>query len=150
MSKRYTPSEFAAALQRSRNDLKQKGYGKAVMAGAFVGETHARLNVRDTFHLRGGDLMNSIQSTLISDAPTRAEAEIGPTVIYGRIQELGGTVLPVNAKMLHWVDEAGKHHSAFSVTLPARPYMAPAVNDHKEEILTAMGETLMRVIEGAL
>ncbi len=150
MSKRFTPPEFVAALQRSRDAVKQDGYGKAVLAGAYVVETHAKLNVRDTFKQGGGDLMNSIQSSLVSASAMRAEAETGPTVIYGRIQEQGGTVVPVNAKMLHWVDEAGKHHSAFSVTLPARPYMEPAVNDHEDEILNAMGTTLMNIIEGAI
>lgn len=150
MSKRYTPPEFAAALGRVRDEVRKKGLSDGAMAGGLVVETHAKLNVRRTFKQRTGLLANSINTRLVSSTPSRAVSETGPSAIYGRIQELGGTVVPVKAKMLHWVDENGMQHAAFSVTLPARPYMEPAVTEHEEEIFKAMSTTLKNTIEGAL
>jgi phage gpG-like protein len=60
--------------------------------------------------LRSGDLRRSVQTdgpTVVSG--TQWEASVGPTMVYGRIQELGGT--------------AGN-----GAELPARPYVAPALD----------------------
>jgi phage gpG-like protein len=57
-----------------------------------------------------GALRRSITVKVSSEGFAGAKAEIGPTIIYGRIQELGGST--------------GRNHS---VRLPARPYMRPAL-----------------------
>lgn len=51
-------------------------------------------------------------------------AKIGPTIIYGRIQELGGP--------------AGRGHS---VHLPPRPYMAPSLEFSRPLMSTAFAES---------
>jgi len=67
-------------------------------------------------------------------------------VIYGRIHELGGIILPVHAKMLSWVDN-GKRIFAKRVQIPARPYLRPAVDEHENEIGQAVGHQLRKQIE---
>ena len=57
-----------------------------------------------------GALRRSITVKVSREGISGAKAEIGPTIIYGRIQELGGN--------------AGRHGS---VHLPPRPYMKPAL-----------------------
>ena len=71
--------------------------------------------------------------------------EVGPTVIYGRIQELGGTIFPRDKKVLHWVD-AGGSHFAKHVTLPARPYLKPGVEATKPLIGKIFGAELAKAV----
>jgi hypothetical protein len=60
-----------------------------------------------------GDLARSMRQEPASGARKVGKYEfqvmVGPTIVYGRIQELGG--------------ETGKNHAT---TIPARPYIAPA------------------------
>jgi phage gpG-like protein len=53
-----------------------------------------------------------------------ASTTIGGTVIYARIQELGGVINAKTSKGLFWIDEHGGHR-AKSVRIPARPYLGP-------------------------
>lgn len=150
MTKKYTVPQFKDALSRIGKSVRGAALVKAAMAGGFVIEGHAKMNVMKTFKQGKGNLAGSIQTTVESASPNRAVVAVGPTAIYGRIQELGGTIKPLVKAKLHWVDEDGNHHSAFSVTLPARPYMAPAVEDNENAILQAVAENLRIEIEGAI
>ncbi len=129
--------------------VRQRGLKNSVEAGARLVEGHAKVNIVNTFKKQTGNLANSIMVDVVASAD-KATARIGPTAIYGRIQEQGGTIKPLVAKELHWVDENGVHHRAKSVTLPARPYLVPALEDNEEKILEAMGENLRIEIEGAM
>lgn len=113
----------------------------AVGEGGGVIQFYAQKNALSTFSSRQtGALRNSIiVESRATD--TGAEAEIGPHVIYGRIQEFGGTIRPVRAKRLHFVID-GQDVFARQVTLPARPYLRPAVDDHKDQILSVMAEVV--------
>lgn len=142
-------AEFKGQL----NKLKGAAHGAALMdaveAGARVIETHAKINVEETFSDEStGGLAGSITVNL-SGSDTHAEAEIGPTKVYGRIQELGGVIMPVHAKMLHWVKD-GVHHFANVVHLKPRPYLRPAVDEHTPQILEAIKNALWRSIQKAL
>ena len=57
----------------------------------------AMLNTQTVFANPTGHLARSI---MVHANESRLSADIGPHVIYGRIQELGGTIRPVHAKML--------------------------------------------------
>jgi len=66
--------------------------------------------------LVSGDLRRSVkQSPITQLGPTRFEGVVGPTIVYGRIQELGG--------------DTGRS------ILPSRPYLQPAF----EEVLPEIG-----------
>jgi len=96
-------------------------------------------------------LKNSITTRVVKSDSDSVTVHVGPSdVEYGRIQELGGVIKPVKAKRLHWVDEEGRHLSALAVTIPARPYLRPAVDDNVSEITGAVGENLRIEIEGAV
>lgn len=148
--KTYTMPQFIEALKRMENNVRGKVFANAAMAGGRVIEAQAKINVVNTFKHITGALANSIQTTLESSSADQAVVAVGPTVIYGRIQELGGTIKPLTAKKLHWVNENGEHRSAYEVTLPARPYMKPAVEDHQADIIQAVSENLRIEIEGAI
>lgn len=150
MKKKYTMEEFSKALQKLNDHMQGAVISKAAMAGGFVIEAHAKINVADKFKPGVGNLAGTIQTTLESSSPTRAEVAVGPTAVYGPIQEFGGVIKPVTAVRLHWVDEEGQHHTASAVTLPARPYMRPAVDENENAVLGAIGENLRIEIEGAI
>lgn len=88
-------------------------------------ERQAKMNATINPKVRTGRLRSSIVVKGPQGGGGKWSGEVGPTVIYGRIQELGGTIFPKRAKFLHWVDASGDHF-ARHVTLPARPYLKPA------------------------
>ena len=133
-----------------RGAITGEGLKKAVTAGAIVIEANAKINVLRTFSSKMfGALANSIQIYISKATRTEAEAEIGPTVIYGRIQELGGIITAIRAKMLSWVSDTGERIFAHLVQIPARPYLRPAVDEHIEDIEAAVSVQLWKDIEKA-
>ena len=146
-------AEFRAKMNEMSDAVRTRIAKDAVDEGAAVIQFHAQLNAMNVFsnHQRG-QLRNSTRSESLRNSPkedwiesritdTGAEAEIGPHVIYGRIQELGGTIRPIKAKVLHFVID-NRDIFAKQVTLPPRPYLAPAVNDHIDEIRDVMAEAI--------
>lgn len=122
----------------------------AMEAGGRVVEGHAKINIEKNFSDHSaGALAGSIVVETEGDDKS-AEASIGPTVVYGRIQELGGTIKPVNAKELVWTDpDTGVVMRAKRVVLPARPYLRPALDEHHGEIKQAVEAVLINAIEEA-
>ena len=80
------------------------------------------------------------------DAAGGWEALVGPTVIYGRLRELGGTIVPVTKPALRWWDVNGLYHSA-RVTRPrGRPYLKPALES--VDVSAVVGRFLTEAIIG--
>ena len=130
---------FTKDLGRVEKSLRGKAAVAAVQAGGYQVMNFARLNIHSTFskHQTGG-LSNSI-SVEAKAVGKGAEATIAPHKVYARIQELGGTIRPKSAARLAWRDpDSGKWCTAKQVTLPPRPYLRPAVEDHMTEIRDAM------------
>ena len=123
----------------------------AVMAGGQTLKNYAKINVEKTFSGKStgaAGLGGSIQTVVSKAAETKAEVDVGPTVIYGRIHELGGIIRPVHAKMLSWIDvDTGERVFANKVQIPARPYLRPAFDEHKDEIVNAMMYQVKKAIE---
>lgn len=125
---------------------------KAAIAGGQVIEARAKINVEKTFSSKstgGAGLAGSIQTTVAEATSTHVEVDVGPTVIYGRIQELGGVIVPVFKKMLSWVSDTGERIFAFAVTIPARPYLRPAADESEDDILDAVRRQIKGSIERA-
>lgn len=62
-----------------------------------------------------GHLMESVHTTAVDATGNRYQVSVGPTAVYSRIQELGGT--------------AGR-----GAQLPARPYLAPALEESRQAV----------------
>lgn len=143
--------DFRKQLERLGKCAREEALRDAAEAGARVVEAQAKINIESKFskHSRGG-LAGSI-IVEVKEKATSAEAKIGPSSVYGRIQELGGTIKPVRAKLLSWIDpETGKRHVAKRVMLPARPYLRPALDEHKGEVEEAVKVTIRRKIAEVL
>ena len=125
---------------------------KAVQAGGHVLEGHAKINIEKTFSGKStgaAGLGGSVQVVVSKSTATEAEVDVGPTVIYGRIHEFGGIIKPIRAKMLSWIADTGERIFANLVQIPARPYLRPAFDEHKDDIVTAMEHQLKKAIEQA-
>ena len=128
----------------------------AVDEGAAVIQFNAQLNARNVFSDRQrGQLRNSIrsESRIVGNG---AEAEIGPNVaeidprvIYGRIQEFGGTIRPVHGQYLKFQID-GEWRQVKQVTIPARPYLRPAAEEHIDQISEVMREAIADGIDNAV
>lgn len=152
--------EVIAKLSQIKHGVEEASE-EAVKAGALVVEINGKLNL-DKQGLRGrtGDLINSYHVHRSGIKKGKAFAEVGSEgVIYARIHEFGGVILPKRAKVLHWkTDERSstghfKHKEgegedvfAMKSVIPARPYHRPAIDEHKSEIKDAMVEVLQRYI----
>ena len=114
---------------------------RAALAGGFVIETHAKINVsrgRPGLAVDTGNLVNSIGTVPGKLTTTFAEAEVGTGVEYAAIHEFGGVILPLRAKMLSWITDGGERVFAKMVQIPARPYMRPAADEHLPDIKRAV------------
>lgn len=83
--------------------------------------------------LISGALRRSIRARRDPSSGGIHRGRIGPTIVYGRIQELGGTIVPRTARMLSWMG-GGVRHFARSVHLHARPFMKPAVDASRPRV----------------
>ena len=80
--------------------------------------------------LVSGDLRRSVKQDRIEQiGPTRFSGQVGPTIEYGRIQELGG--------------EAGR-----GAILPSRPYLQPAFENALPEIAAIFREEWAWALRG--
>lgn len=142
-------SSFRSGMKALKGAARDAALKDAAEAGARVIEANAKINVERTFKETTGaaGLGGSIIVEVTASGNT-AEANIGPTKIYGRIHELGGIIKPVHAKMLHWVKD-GLDIFARVVHMPARPYLRPAVDGHEDEIADAVGDALRGHIQKA-
>lgn len=113
---------------------------RALVAGGEVIVAYAKINCEGQGLHKEGRLINSIQ---VYD-PSPESVLVGSRgVVYAAAHEFGVTIKPKRAKMLSWIDEAsGKRVFANQVTLPERAYLRPAIDEHKSEVLEAMGNVV--------
>lgn len=143
-------SGFNAKMKALSSAAQGEALRSAVEAGARVIQANAQINANEVFSDKATNtLANSIIVETESNGKNKASANIGPTVVYGRIQELGGIVKPVVAKMLSWVDD-GKRIFAKYVQLRPRPYLRPAVDGKEDQIKQAIENQLKESIKAAL
>lgn len=145
---------------------------KAAFAGGQVVEANAKINVNKTFSANstgGAGLSGSIQTVLSKATMKRAEVDVGPTVVYGRIRELGGLISTVKAKMLSWLLDSGtglankqkaegivfvakgadgvERVFAEAVQVYPSPYLRPALEENLPSIVKAVSYQLKKGIE---
>lgn len=140
-------SEAVAALSALGERLKLATERATGKAGDFY-QTAARSHFSGV-HLPGyphigGDSPNiasgRLQESILTSPVTQIgdgdyTVHIGPTTIYGRIIELGGTITPVEAKYLSWFSPwLNRRIYRKEVTLEGWAYMRPAWNDAVEHM----------------
>lgn len=92
---------------------------------------------------QGGRLMGTMESR-VSVSGTSFKGELGPTVIYGPIQEEGGVIRPVRAKALRFVVN-GEVIFAKRVTIPAHWYMRKTLERYEKELPGLIKKEMMKL-----
>jgi hypothetical protein len=141
-----TPAELAARLARLDDEIKARAAKAAADAMALT----AQRQIVKSMHgpapsppgtppaRRTGTLARSLRVEPAA-AGVRATARLAPHTVYARIQQLGGDIHVVRAKVL----TDGKRFFGTHVRLPARPYMK--VGD-KAELRRAAARAIKDVI----
>jgi phage gpG-like protein len=98
---------------------------------------------------RTGTLARSVRAEpAVLGRRGHASASVAPHTVYARIQQLGGDIRPVRAKVLRWSDKGGTHY-ARHVRLPARPYMV-MTGERRRDCRSAAVSAVERVVREAL
>lgn len=93
-------------------------------------------------------ITGNLRRSVVTDGPHQVDEDVvtgsmGPSAIYAEIQEKGGTVVARNYRQL------GNPAVGFfgrSVTLPARPYVEPSVEDARPELARIWRESMTRAL----
>jgi len=102
-----------------------------------------RLSGRPGLIHRTGHLKRMVMPIAAKRIGDVIQARVNAGAIYSRIHEFGGTIVPKNKPFLAWKDpDSGKWRFAKKVTIPARPFMGPALRD-KDNQQFVMNELIM-------
>ena len=109
-------------VQKAADDAARK----AVTDGAHLIERRSK----QTAPVLTGTLRRSIHVNSITQlGPGRWQSTTGPSVIYARFREKGGTIRPKNKPMLAWPGAGGTYIFAKSVTQKGSHYMQRAFDE---------------------
>jgi phage gpG-like protein len=137
-------SQAAKGLEKNV-DLYRKGLRLQLARALSILDAAIKQNIRQRsgLRVRTGSLLNSIMQEIVEDG-VNLVGQIGPhNIPYAAVHEFGHTfkarrVEPRNASVLAWM---GKNGPAFSMgheigpfTVPARPYLRPALDQTKDLI----------------
>jgi len=92
------------------------------------------------------NLVGGIQSTGARLEGDSIVGEVESAALYSHIHENGGVISAKNAPMLKWQTPDGQWHQAQSVTIPARPFMAPSLIEGQPAVLKNLQEFVSEVI----
>jgi HK97 gp10 family phage protein len=113
----------------------------AMLKGGVFAEGEAKKNAPKQTRT----LARSINAEIIPTFDRTILVGIGTNIIYARIHELGGTIKAKKGQYLKFFIK-GKFIQVKQVTIPARPYLTPAIEDNVTEIEKIIGEELRRQI----
>jgi phage gpG-like protein len=96
-------------------------------------------------------LRSSISASKTEQLDNEYRSKIGTNVKYARIHEYGGLIRAINAKFLRFKTSDGKWHAKKEVSIPARPFLRPAIEDegNQREVLNILTENINTAIERA-
>ena len=85
----------------------------------------------------------------ITDQQNYPEAYVGSNVVYAPVHEEGATIRPKQKPRLVWRDRAtGRWGTALEVTIPKRPYLAPALEGSQPAIEAIFTNTIYTELLG--
>jgi len=137
-------SALTDVLQKLEKVSDPKGRETILKAGASVIHANAVINIEAQGLIDTSKLINSIKIHKL----TPDYADVGSAgVVYAAIHEFGGIIKPLTSDFLYFYSE--QHGSIIKkrmVTIPARPYLRPAVDEHLDDIKNAVEYQIMRMI----
>lgn len=129
------------ALARVSKEAR-KGIMRGVSKAAQLVAGTAKRNVRAKLNTTGEAKGNLSRSVSFDLEDRNLRALVGPRrVVYAAIHEFGGTIRPVKGRYLRF-QYKGSWHTVKSVTIPARPYLHPALVANEANIEQAIGDAV--------
>lgn len=144
----FDDKELLRRLKRVETATRRDAASKGLKAGANHLIGAIKVNIAEQPLVDSSDLMNSVTEDEIY-LGDKSWITFGPHKIYAAIHEFGGVILPTNGPYLVFEGKDGKLVFTKSVTMPARPYIRPAVDTEGDEAIRIMGNTIGKVIDGA-
>lgn len=94
-----------------------------------------------------GALSASIGSEIVGGFGSEIIGKVGTNIIYGPIQEYGGTIKAKNKPYLVFRTKDGFWHSVKSVFIPAHPYLRPTLQEKGGEVVRLIERGIEKVLE---
>lgn len=145
----FDDKEVLRKLKHTETTMRQEALKAGLHAGAFFLIAHIKVNIVNRKLVDTGNLLGSVQEDEIHMSDKEAYIEFGPHTVYAAIHEFGGIIKATHAPYLVFEGSDGNLVFTKSVTMPARPYMRPALDEHGKEATALMGDTIGRIIESA-
>ena len=140
---RETAGTFSRLAAQSPGSIRA-----GLLAGGLLVQNAAKHNVRNLPLYKTGTLMRGITTEAVSDYEVKIGVDLG-TVPYARIHEFGGVIKPKNGPFLVF-EIGGQVVRARSVTMPARPYLRPALAENREAVRKEVRDALFASLLGSL
>ena len=135
--------DFRGISDRAKSDKAMD----ALEAGGHIITTYAADNARNQLNKHPtGNLTNSF--SVKREGKWILAGVFG--VIYAKIHEFGGIIKARNKPFLAFQVDGGEWVFTKSVTIPARPYMRPAVDNNQGEIKQAIIDALVGLLKGGV
>lgn len=138
--------EFKRDLGRLSAAAQKSTVLDALEAGGHVIASYAQENARNKLNKNPmGNLTNNIG---VRREGNKVLAGVFG-VIYAKIHEFGGVITPKNGPFLAFQID-GKWIFTKKVTIPARPYLRPSIDNHGEEVKQAISDALRGLLQAAI
>jgi len=133
-------------LNKMPSDFR-KGLLEGVRKGMMIAEATSkkRMGKHGEIGVKSGHLRRSVHSK-VQDEGDKIIGMLYSNVVYARIHELGGTIRPRTKKYLRFKVN-GKWVSKKEVTIPARPYLRPSIEENVERIKDVIVNSIIRKVE---
>jgi len=143
---KVTGDKKAAAKFRTLKKAVPAILESSVKAGALVVETAAKHKApKET-----GSLARSMHTEIAEVNPAYAKAIVGTDLEYAAQVEFGGKISAKNAPYLVFKTKDGKWHKVKSVTQVPQPYLRPALDEHRAEVVAVMSSTFKKLMKVAI
>lgn len=142
----FDDKDLKKRLSKVSAAVRSEAVEKGLRAGQNTAIAWIKIYMDKVLNRQTGNMINSVQEDEISISNV-GWVTFGPHVIQARIHELGGVIKPIKGPYLVFKGSDGKLVFTKSVTIPARPYMRPAMDERSEDILKSMGDTIGSIID---
>lgn len=121
-SVRVNDGAVVVALKQMTEAVKMGNLEAAATIGAMPIANEARRIVRKV----SGNLARSITIRTVKRTPNDVRVAVGTNVVYAKMVEYGGVIVPRNKRFLAWQTPSGEWRFARRVVQPSRPFLRPA------------------------
>jgi phage gpG-like protein len=143
----FDDKDIKRRLAKVEAAVKTEAASKGLRAGSNYLIAQIKVNITNINLIDSGDLLNSVTEDDIHIG-TKSYVEFGPHKIYAAQKEFGGVILPTHGPYLVFMGKDGKLVFTKSVYQPPHPYIRPAMDDHGDEALKLVGDTIGSIIDG--